>query len=289
MNPYDFRRRRKVFESREMSAAIYCAWYRGAGMESQAQVSRIIGVSTRNVYRWRYGETRPDTSALRRMLRLMLWKCLDGFLPSSFAAIDWAGLSVEYINGQRDPNPFVITPPSRQNNRGITFAYGSLRDTGALVRDFERAFAIEWGKPRYLLGMPLTSSSYDHYRRWIHGQNAIGPLYLARLLGLTLIEANGYLEEMRLGDMWAVDWKGRKVEWKRASIKTREAEDPYFLPPSPFHRLLLESHNYNGAARRKPRPGTMKVHNADFAEAAVPVRGYDTRAALQAAGLPFDS
>ena len=62
-----------------------------------------------------------------------------------------------------------------------------------------------WGHLIALLGMPHHTSAYDHVRHWTHGQWAIGPQYLVRVLVLVLWAVKPW-RFASLSDLWAVDW-----------------------------------------------------------------------------------
>ena len=105
-----------------------------------------------------------------------------------------------------------------------------------------------------LLGMPHHTSAYDHVRHWTHGQWAIGPQYLVRVLVLVLWAVKPW-KFAPLSDLWAVDWPGRSVEWTKRRQHEWESEGNYGTPPSPFHRLLTFAQRPNGRADTGLRAG----------------------------------
>ena len=105
-----------------------------------------------------------------------------------------------------------------------------------------------------LLGMPHNTSAYDHVRHWTHGQWAIGPQYLARVLVLVL---------------WGVDWPGRSVEWTKRRQHEWESDGSYASPPSPFHPLLAFAQRSNG------RGGPRRARAKSFEAPVAPVRAYE--------------
>ena len=125
-----------------------------------------------------------------------------------------------------------------------------------------------WSHLIALLGMPHHTSAYDHVRHWTHGQWAIGPQYLVRVLVLVLWAVKPW-RFASLSDLWAVDWPGRSVEWTKRRQHEWESEGNYGTPPSPFHRLLAFAQRPNG--RGGPRRARAKSLEAPVA----PVRAYD--------------
>ena len=119
-----------------------------------------------------------------------------------------------------------------------------------------------------LLGMPHHTSAYDHVRHWTHGQWAIGPQYLVRVLVLVLWAVKPW-RFASLSDLWAVDWPGRSVKWTKRRQHEWESDGNYGTPPSPFHRLLAFAQRPNG--RGGPRRARAKSLEAPVA----PVRAYD--------------
>ena len=137
----------------------------------------------------------------------------------------------------------------------MTFPFGSLRDCGAFLRALMERFGVESrGHLIALLGMPHHTSAYDHVRHWTHGQWAIGPQYLVRVLVLVLWAVKPW-KFAPLSDLWAVDWPGRSVEWTKRRQHEWESEGNYATPPSPFHRLLTFAQRPNGRAGTGLRSG----------------------------------
>ena len=125
-----------------------------------------------------------------------------------------------------------------------------------------------WSHLIALLGMPHHTSAYDHVRHWTHGQWAIGPQYLVRVLVLVLWAVKPW-RFASLSDLWAVDWPGRSVKWTKRCQHEWESDGNYGTPPSPFHRLLAFAQRSNG--RGGPRRARAKSLEAPVA----PVRAYD--------------
>ena len=112
------------------------------------------------------------------------------------------------------------------------------------------------------------TSAYEQVRHWIHGQWAIGPRYLLRILVLVLWASNPY-KFAKLSDLWAVDWPGRTVEWTKRRQLDWESDGSYGKPPSPFHPLLTFAQRSNG--RGGPRRARAKSLQSPIA----PVRAYE--------------
>ena len=207
------RRRGKAFEEPELVQAAVNLWLNEMHFESHAQAATVLGVHRSAVWRWRNRKSRPDTTTLRRMIRLLLWQA-EGWRAAWFRSVAWADLSVEFVEGRELPNPFSLTLPTSTSS-GVTFPFGSLRDCGAFLRALVERFGVESrGHLIALLGMPHHTSAYDHVRHWTHGQWAIGPQYLARVLVLVLWAAKPH-RFAALSDLWAVDWPGRSVKWTK--------------------------------------------------------------------------
>ena len=188
------------------------------------------------------------------MIRLLLWHA-EGYRAAWFRSVAWADLSVEFVEGRDLPNPFSLTPPTSTSS-GVTFPFGSLRDCGAFLRALMERFGVESrGHLIALLGMPHHTSAYDHVRHWTHGQWAIGPQYLVRVLVLVLWAVKPW-KFAPLSDLWAVDWPGRSVEWTKRRQHEWESEGNYGTPPSPFHRLLTFAQRPNGRAGTGLRSGS---------------------------------
>ena len=78
----DHRRRGKTFEDPELVQAAVNLWLNQMGFESHAQAAAVLGGVHRSaVWRWRNRKSRPDTTALRRMIRLSLWQAEGGARP----------------------------------------------------------------------------------------------------------------------------------------------------------------------------------------------------------------
>ena len=236
------RRRGKAFEEPELVQAAVNLWLNQMRFESHAQATAVLGVDRSAVWRWRNRKGRPDTRTLRRMIRLLLWQA-EGWRAAWFRSVAWADLSVEFVEGRELPNPFSLTLPTSTSS-GVTFPFGSLRDCGAFLRALMERFGVESrGHLIALLGMPHHTSAYDHVRHWTHGQWAIGPQYLVRVLVLWAVKPWRFAS---LSDLWAVDWPGRSVKWTKRCQHEWEAEGNYGTPPSPFHRLLTFAQRPNG-------------------------------------------
>ena len=119
-----------------------------------------------------------------------------------------------------------------------------------------------------LLGMPHHTSAYDHVRHWTHGQWAIGPQYLVRVLVLVLWAVKPW-RFASLSDLWAVDWPGRSVKWTKRRQHEWESDGNYGTPPSPFHRLLAFAQRPNG------RGGPCRARAKSFEAPVAPVRAYE--------------
>ena len=281
--PYD-KRRTKTFEKADLVHGIFCTWYASMGFRDHQHAQRVIGKSRFALYHWRNGDNRPDTTALRRMLRLLLWSA-EGWPPSLFERIDWDGHAVEFVDGAPagTPNPFVMLPATAQR-QAHTFPYGSPRDNSACLRNVRDLFNLDrLSRSRMLriLGMPwYYTGAHDHFRRWLHGQSAIGPMYLTRLLALTLWGLDSVFG-VALTDLWAVDWKARTVSYDKSILQERQARDPYYVPPNPFERLLVNGRNGYG----RPVPGNRKAKTSarvkhDSWAAPTPIRAYDPWAGI---------
>ena len=265
----DHRRRGKAFEDPELVQAAVNLWLNQMRFESNAQAAAVLGGVHRSaVWRWRNRKGRPDTTALRRMIRLSLWQA-KGWHAAWFRSVAWKDLSVEFVEGRELPNPFSLSPPTSTSS-GVTFPFGSLRDCGAILRDLEKRSGVESRSHLIgLLGMPHRTRAYDHVRHWMHGQWAIGPQYLARVLVLVLWAANPW-KFAALSDLWAVDWPGRSVEWTKRRQHEWESDGSYGTPPSPFHPLLTfaQRPNGRGGPRRRARAKSLEAPVA-------PVRAYE--------------
>ena len=69
------RRRGKAFEEPELVQAAVNLWLNEMRFESHAQAATVLGGVHRSaVWRWRNRKSRPDTTTLRRMIRLLLWQ-----------------------------------------------------------------------------------------------------------------------------------------------------------------------------------------------------------------------
>jgi len=273
--PYDHRRRKKLFEAYDVVQAIVNTWYRALGFRLHSQVYSVLDVDESSWWRWRRGDYRPDTTALRRMLRLLLWK-QEGLQVRQLAAVDWDGLDVTYLDSAPDyrPNPFVLSPETPQSP-AITFPFGSLRDNSAMLQTWRDLFGLErHSHMMALLGLPAGASSHEHFNGWMTGRYAIGPMYLARLMALTLIALDKLLD-LRLDELWSVDWKARTVRMSHASLAARRAEDPHYRPPNPFHRLAI-----TGQAAVVRRRRSFRSLAASPAAAPVPTRTYSLAADL---------
>ena len=102
-----------------------------------------------------------------------------------------------------------------------------------------------------LLGMPHHTSAYDHVRHWTHGQWAIGPQYLVRVLVLVLWAVKPW-KFAPLSDLWAVDWPGRSVEWTKRRQHEWESEGNYGTPPSRPGEVLRGSGRAGAGLRAGP-------------------------------------
>ena len=214
----DHRRRGKAFEDPELVQAAVNLWLNQMRFESNVQAAAVLGGFDRSaVWRWRKRKSRPDTTALRRMIRLSLWQA-EGWRAAWFRSVAWEDLSVEFVEGRELPNPFFLTLPTSTTS-GATFPFGSLRDCGAILRALMDRFGVESrGHLIALLGMPHNTSAYDHVRHWTHGQWAIGPQYLARVLVLVLWAAKPH-RFAALSDCGA--WTGRAGAWNgRSGVST---------------------------------------------------------------------
>ena len=166
------------------------------------------------------------------------------------------------------PNPFSLTLPTSTSS-GVTFPFGSLRDCGAFLRALMERFGVESrGHLIALLGMPHHTSAYDHVRHWTHGQWAIGPQYLVRILVLVLWAVKPW-KFASLSDLRAVDWPGRSVKWTKRRQHEWESDGNYATPPSPFHPLLAFAQRSNG------RGGPRRARAKSFEAPVAPVRAYE--------------
>ena len=254
------RRRGKAFEEPELVQAAVNLWLNQMRFESHAQAAAVLGVDRSAVWRWRNRKSRPDTTTLRRMIRLLLWQA-EGWRAAWFRSVAWADLSVEFVEGRELPNPFSLTLPTSTSS-GVTFPFGSLRDCGAFLRALMERFGVESrGHLIALLGMPHHTSAYDHVRHWTHGQWAIGPQYLVRVLVLVLWAVKPW-RFASLSDLWAVDWPGRSVKWTKRCQHEWESDGNYGTPPSPFHRLLAfaQRSNGRGGPRRARAKSLARIH-----------------------------
>ena len=220
-------------------------WLNQMRFESNVQAAAVLGGFDRSaVWRWRNRKSRPDTTALRRMIRLSLWQA-EGWHAAWFRSVAWEDLSVEFVEGRELPNPFSLTPPTSKSG-GVTFPFGSLRDCSAILRALTDRFGVESrGHLMALLGIPHNTSAYDHVRHWMHSQWAIGPQYLARVLVLVLWAVKPH-RFAALSDLWAVDWPGRSVKWTKRRQHEWESDGSYGTPPSPFHQFLAFAQRSNG-------------------------------------------
>ena len=260
-------RRGKAFEESELVQAAVNLWLNEMRFESHAQAATGLGVHRSAVWRWRKRKSRPDTTALRRMIRLSLWQA-EGWHAAWFRSVAWEDLSVEFVEGRELPNPFFLTPPTSTSS-GVTFPFGSLRDCGPFLRALMDRFGVESkGHLIALLGMPHNTSAYDQVRHWTHGQWAIGPQYLARVLVLVLWAAKPH-RFAALSDLWGVDWPGRSVEWTKRRQHEWESDGSYASPPSPFHPLLAFAQRSNG------RGGPRRARAKSFEAPVAPVRAYE--------------
>ena len=151
-------------------------------------------------------------------------------------SVAWADLSVEFVEGRELPNPFSLTLPTSTSS-GVTFPFGSLRDCGAFLRALMERFGVESrGHLIALLGMPHHTSACDHVRHWTHGQWAIGPQYLVRVLVLVLWAVDPW-RFASLSDLCAVDWPGRSVKWAKRRQHEWESDGNYGTPPRPCEVL----------------------------------------------------
>ncbi len=168
-------------------------------MESRRGAARILGVSEREVYRWLHGEHHPTRTWLTRMCRLVLW-----------GARDWpSGVRVHW-DEMRVSHPDLVGDPFRLGrSSNIRFGYGGERDGGALIRD-----AMEWLGLEHkthlgrLLGLP-EKERYRYIWAWSRGDRKAQGRYVIRLLALLIWQWRGY----PVGDMWAVHWEAKQVEW----------------------------------------------------------------------------
>ena len=232
------RRRGKAFEEPELVQAAVNLWLNEMRFESHAQTTAVLGVDRSAVWRWRNRKGRPDTTTLRRMIRLLLWQA-EGWRAAWFRSVAWADLSVEFVEGRDLPNPFSLTPPT-STSIGVTFPFGSLRDCGAFLRALMERFGVESrGHLIALLGMPHHTSAYDHVRHWTHGQWAIGPQYLVRILVLVLWAASpGSSRRCRTCGPWtgrAGVWNGRSgvsTSGSRRAIMARRRRRSIGFSPS---------------------------------------------------------
>ena len=264
----DHRRRGKAFEDPELVQAAVNLWLNQMRFESNVQAAAVLGGFDRSaVWRWRNRKSRPDTTALRRMIRLSLWQA-EGWHAAWFRSVAWEDLSVEFVEGRELPNPFSLTPPTSKSG-GVTFPFGSLRDCSAILRALTDRFGVESrGHLIALLGMPHNTSAYDHVRHWMHSQWAIGPQYLARVLVLVLWAVKPH-RFAALSDLWAVDWPGRSVKWTKRRQHEWESDGSYASPPSPFHPLLAFAQRSNG------RGGPRRARAKSLAAPVAPVRAYE--------------
>ena len=116
----DHRRRGKAFEDPELVQAAVNLWLNQMRFESNVQAAAVLGGFDRSaVWRWRKRKSRPDTTALRRMIRLSLWQA-EGWHAAWFRSVAWEDLSVEFVEGRELPNPFSLTLPTSTSS-GVTF------------------------------------------------------------------------------------------------------------------------------------------------------------------------
>ncbi len=134
-------RRGKAFEEPELVQAAVNLWLNEMRFESHAQAAAVLGVDRSAVWRWRNRKSRPDTTTLHRMIRLLLWQA-EGWRAAWFRSVAWADLSVEFVEGRELPNPFSLTLPTSTSS-GVTFPFGSLRDCGAFLRALMERFGVE--------------------------------------------------------------------------------------------------------------------------------------------------
>ena len=81
------RRRGKAFEEPALVQAAVNLWLNEMGFESHAQAAAVLGGVHRSaVWRWRNRKSRPDTTALRRMIRLSLWQA-EGWRAAWFRSV----------------------------------------------------------------------------------------------------------------------------------------------------------------------------------------------------------
>ena len=88
----------------------------------------------------------------------------------------------------------------------------------------------------------------------MHGQWAIGPQYLVRVLVLVLWAAKPR-KFAALSDLWAVDWPGRSVEWTKRRQHEWESDGTYGTPPSPFPSASRLRAAVERTRWPTPRPG----------------------------------
>lgn len=270
MRRYNPQRHHKTFEDPELVAAVVNLWWATMGFATVSQAARVMGVTRFAIWRWRHGKARPDTTALRRMCRLVAWQ-IEAWPAKGFAAVDWDELDVELAEGhEHRPNPFYLTLP-REDYDGRKFPFGTLQDSAAVLRFLLDHCGVQSrGHLASLLGMPRSSSGRDHLRHWMASQWAIGPQYLVRVLALLLWAAAPEFEYEKLEDLWAVDWTARTVELTNARRLQFEGADGWPVTlPNPFRRL---------ASYRSPAIPPRKLNSRAAWVEPVAIRSYDPRA-----------
>lgn len=232
---------RKVFEADDLVLAAVGLWWEQMQFPLVRQGQAVLGVSKQSLWSWRFGQGKPDSTAIKHMIHLTVWQ-RQGWPAACFESIDWDAMEVEYADHDHEhlPSPFYLEPPIPDRGfPGRKFAFGSRQDIASITKAIldqgveSRAHLIA------LLGMPAAQGgAYGHVKRWVRGEQRIGPQYLMRKLILLLWDAEPD-RFAALSDLWAVDWKTREVEYTKRFMRSWNAtHNVWDGPPSPFFRFM---------------------------------------------------